>query len=108
MKVRSPNWQADPRYGTADWPAPIQTPNHNGPNATSARTIQAPDFDPSDTRPFADRILDQQWRDAVALGLLADIPLSINGDAPGESTGAGLFPPDDAFPVDDTFPPAVA
>lgn len=76
MKVRSPDWQADPRYGTADWPAPIQTPNWNGPNPVTPRTVTPPVDQPGDT--LQQRLTNKQWREAIALGLLRNIPLSIN------------------------------
>jgi len=53
---------------------------HNGPNPTTPITVDAPAFDPDDTRSAAERIVDQQWRDVVALGLHQNHPLSLNRD----------------------------
>jgi hypothetical protein len=71
------------KYGTADGPAFIQTPNHNGPKPTVPRVVVVSPFVDSDVRPLVDRILDQNWRDAVSLGLLEHHPASINPVAPG-------------------------
>jgi hypothetical protein len=60
----------------------IKSPNNNGPNPTVARTLTPPEFIEDDPRPAELRILDQQWRDAVSLGLLATHPNAINTETP--------------------------
>lgn len=80
MKVVDENFQRDSRYGTPLWPAVIQTPNWNGPNATTPRTVTVPADSPDDSPEEA--LVKRQWREAIALGLLADHPLSINPNAP--------------------------
>lgn len=82
MKVRSPGWQHDPRYGTKDWPAPVQTPNWNGPNATEPRTVTVRPYTNEGGRTHDQRLLDQQWRDAVELGLLHNAGAAINSQGP--------------------------
>jgi len=82
MKIKSPNYQTAANFGTADNPALIQIANPNGPNPTVARTVTPPAFIDNDTRPAALRVLDQNWRDAVQLELLANHPESINADTP--------------------------
>lgn len=83
MQVRGPNWQGPANYGTASNPALILTPKRNDAKPTTPRHVTPPAFIQDDTRAAGKRLVDQQWRDAVRLGLLADIPDSINATAPG-------------------------
>jgi hypothetical protein len=80
MKIKSPSYQTAANFGTADNPALIQIANPNGPNPTVPRTVIPPAFIDNDSRPAALRVLDQNWRDAVRLGLPANHPESINAD----------------------------
>lgn len=48
---------------------------------TTPVTITPPAFDGDQTRDLAVRRVEQQWRDAKALGLGTNHPLSINRDA---------------------------
>lgn len=63
-------------YGTPQNPA-----RDNQPKPTTPRDITPPPFDP-DASP-ADALIAQQWRDAVRLGLAANVPDSLNADGPG-------------------------
>ena len=53
----------------------------NATQPTQALVVDAPDFDPNDTRSAEERWIDQQWRDVEEQGIGATHPLSLNRDS---------------------------
>ncbi len=90
-KVQGEKQQHAANYGTPDNPALIRTPDHNGPRPTTPRANQdVPTFVRNDQRSLQERLVDQQWRDAKALGLFGHSPASLNsGDAPEQAEPSG-------------------
>lgn len=64
-------------YGTAQNPT-----RDNLPKPAVPRVVTPPDFIVDDSRVAEDRLHDQQWRDAVGLGLLHNAADAINLDGP--------------------------